>query len=497
MERFENVTGLSKRLVALLLVAAAAGCGGGGGGGGTEAPPPVAPVVNLAPTVSGTLNANGATNVAINVKVGATFSEPMDPASINATTFFLMQGTTPVAGTVSYTGVSAVLAPSANLAPSTRYTVTVKGGAGGARDLSGNALVSDFVWSWTTRATPDTTAPTVTGTIHVNGATNVPVNTKVGATFSEAMDPLTVTTATFFITQGTAVVPATVTYAGVSVLLVPSANLAPLTRYVVTVKGGAGGVRDLAGNVLARDFVLAWTTGQAGDTVAPIVTGTTNANGATGVAINTKVGVTFSEAMDPLTITTKTFLLAQGTTAVPATVAYSGVTALLVPLNNLAPAAGYTVTLKGGSGGVKDLAGNALAGDYVWGWTTGTTPDSGAPTVTATTIVNGASNVPVSAQVAATFSEGMDPLTVTNVTCTLVETGSGELAGGRIVAYSGLEVQFLADSYDFGPLPPSALKANTSYTVTIRGGNDGVLDLAGNPMAADYAWSFTTGAATR
>ncbi|MDH5263628.1 MAG: Ig-like domain-containing protein [Betaproteobacteria bacterium] len=497
MERFENVTGLSKRLVALLLVAAAAGCGGGGGGGGTEAPPPVVPVVNLAPTVSGTLTANGATNVAVNTKVGVTFSEPMDPASINATTFFLMRGATPVPATTSYTGVSAILAPSADLAPSTRYTATIKGGAGGARDLSGNPLVGDFVWSWTTRATPDTTAPTVTGTIHVNGATNIAINTKVGATFSEAMDPLTVTTATFFLTQGTAVVPATVTYAGVSALLVPSANLTPLTRYVVTVKGGAGGVKDLAGNALARDFVLAWTTGQAGDTVAPIVTGTTNANGATSVAINTKVGATFSEAMDPLTVTAKSFLLARGTTAVPATVAYSGVTALLIPLDNLAPATGYTATLRGGSGGVKDLAGNPMTGDYAWSWTTGTTPDSGAPTVTATTIPNGATNIPVSVLVAATFSEGMDPLTVTNVTCTLVETGSGELAGGRIVTYSGLEVQFLADSYDFGPLPASSLKANTSYTVTIRGGIDGVLDLAGNPMASDYTWTFMTGAAAQ
>ena len=498
MKRFESVTGSTKRLAALLLVALAAGCGGGGGGGSEEAPPPVVPpVVNLAPTVSGTLNANGATNVAINTKVGATFSEPMDPASINATTFFLMQGATLVPGTVSYTGVSAVLAPSANLAPATRYTVTVKGGAGGARDLSGNPLTSDFVWSWTTRATPDTTAPTVTGTIHVNGATNVAINTKVGTTFSEAMDPLTVTTATFFLTQGTTVVPATVTYAGVSALLVPTANLAPLTRYVVTVKGGAVGVRDLAGNPMSRDFVLAWTTGAANDTTAPIVSATLNANGATNVAINTKVGATFSEAMDPLTITTKSFLLARGTTSVPGTVAYSGVTALFIPLNNLAPATAYTATLKGGNGGVKDLAGNPMTGDYAWSWTTGTTPDSGAPTITATTIANNATNVPVAAQVAATFSEGMDPLTVTNVTCTLAETGSGEQAGGRIVAYGGLEVQFLADSYDFGPLPASVLKANTSYTVTIRGGIDGVHDLAGNPMATDYVWTFMTGAAVQ
>jgi Bacterial Ig-like domain len=311
------------------------------------------------------------------------------------------------------------------------------------------------------------------------------------------MDPLTITTATFLLTQGSTVVPATVTYAGVSALLIPSANLLPGTRYVVTVKGGAGGAKDLAGNFLARDFVLAWTTGQAGDTIAPTVTGTINANGATNVAINTKIGATFSEAIDPLTITTKSFLLAQGTTDVPRTVAYSGVTAILIPMSNLAPATVYTVTLKGGAGGVRDLAGNLLASDYVWSWTTGTSPDTGSPTVAATAIANGATNVSTLATVGATFSEGMDPLSITNVTCTLAVTGSGEPAGGRIVNYAGLNIVFSPDSYDFGPLPATSLLPNTSYTVTIRGGAGGVLDLAGNPMSSDFAWTFMTGAATQ
>ena len=242
--------------------------------------------------------------------------------------------------------------------------------------------------------------------------------------------------------------------------------------------------------------MLAWTTGVTNDTTAPIVSGTLNANGATNVAINAKVGATFSEAMDPLTITTKTFLLAQGTTAVPATVAYSGVTALLIPLNNLAPATVYAATLKGGNGGVKDLAGNPMTGDYAWSWTTGTTPDSGAPTVTAATIANDATNVPVSALVAATFSEAHGP----------ADGHQRDLhAGGNGIRRAGRERESSSTPdwtssswrtrYDFGPLPASVLKANTSYTVTISGGIDGVLDLAGNPMASDYVWTFMTGAA--
>jgi hypothetical protein len=492
MRRFETIARPLKWLAAMLVVAVAAGCGGGDGGNDS----PGDPVKALAPTVSGTVNANGATNVPINAKVGATFSEAMDPASITAATFFLMQGTAAVPGTVSYTGVSAVFVPSGNLAPNTLHTVTVKGGSGGARDLAGNAMTSDFSWSWTTGAGSDVVPPKVSATIPANGATNIPVNTKVGATFSEAMDPLAIDAATFVLTQGTATVAGTVGYSGVSAVFIPSGNLAPATRYTVTIKGGAGGAKDLAGNALVLDYSWTWTTSAAADTIAPAVVGTINADGATGVALNTKVGATFSEAMDPLSVTVKTYFLSQGTTTVPGTVSYSGVSAVFIPYVNLLPGTLYTVTIKGGALGVTDLAGNAMAGDRVLSWTTGAALDTGAPTVVSTTIANGATNVPISQVVAATFSEGMDPLSITNVNCTLTATVSGTQIDSWTVRYSGTTVEFRPDRDDFGPLPPDVLLSGTAYTVTIKGGAGGVLDLAGNPMAGDFTFSFVTAPAT-
>jgi hypothetical protein len=272
------------------------------------------------------------------------------------------------------------------------------------------------------------------------------------------------------------------------------ANLAPGTRYVVTVKGGAGGVKDLAGNPMTSDFLFSWTTGAAGDTIPPTVSGTINGNGATNVALNTKVGASFSEAMDPLTISTKTLFLMQGTTLVPGTVSYSGVSAVFAPLSILASTTSYTATVKGGAGGVKDLAGNPLASDYVWAWSTGSSTDTVPPMVIATTVANGATNVPVNANLGVTFSEAMDPLTITNVSCTLVETATGKPRQGETVGYSGVTLVFQLD--EFGPYPPYALFPNTSYTITIKGGVGGVEDLAGNPMAGDYSFSFTTGPAT-
>src|SRR5207244_1053080 len=154
--------------------------------------------------------ANAGTGVSINGNVAATFSEAMDPLSITTVTFTLKQGTTAVAGTVSYAGVTATFTPASALEPLTTYTATV---TTGARNLAGNALAADFSWSFTTGVTPDTTPPTVSATVPANGATAVAINQTINTTFSEAMDPLTINTASLRVTgPGGTAVTGTVAY---------------------------------------------------------------------------------------------------------------------------------------------------------------------------------------------------------------------------------------------------------------------------------------------
>ncbi len=116
---------------------------------------------------------------------------------------------------------------------------------------------------------------------------------------------------------------------------------------------------------------VSWT---GGDTTPPTVVSTTPANGATGVAVDVSPTATFSEAMDPATLTTSTFtLLEQGqTTPVTATVSYASQVATLDPSANLKAGTTYTATVKGGASGAKDLAGNQLAADVSWTFTTAT-----------------------------------------------------------------------------------------------------------------------------
>jgi uncharacterized repeat protein (TIGR01451 family) len=76
--------------------------------------------------------------------------------------------------------------------------------------------------------------------------------------------------------------------------------------------------------------------------------------------------VTFSEPMDPTTITTSTFTVSGGMTG---SVTYDEMTwtAYFVPSKALSPSTTYTAQL---AQGIKDKAGNALAGDYSWKFTT-------------------------------------------------------------------------------------------------------------------------------
>lgn len=343
----------------LLLVVFVSGCGGNGGESSDS----------IAPTVNSTNPAKSAAAVAVNSAMTATFSEAMLPSTIGAATFTLKQGTTAVSGAVTFTGVTAVFTPASNLAVSTEYTATI---TTGAKDLAGNAVASDYVWTFTTGTAADITAPAITGTINAGGATDVAINSKVGATFGEGMDPLTITNENFTLinTASGAAVPGTVSYSGVNALFTPASNLATSTGYTATIKGGAGGVKDLAGNALAADFVWSFTTAAAADTTLPAVTSTNPANLATGVALNGTTNATFSEALDPLTINTATFRLAgPGAASVTGAVDYNTITktATFIPSAPLAASTTYTATI---TTGVKDLAGNALATQKLWSFTT-------------------------------------------------------------------------------------------------------------------------------
>jgi hypothetical protein len=329
------------------------------------------PADNTPPTVSSVAPVNGATNVSVSTTVTATFSEAINASTVTGSTFQLRDASNNLVGaTVSTSDNQITLTPSSALAGSTVYTVTITGGASGVKDLAGNALASNYSWSFTTVAV-DNTPPTVTSVSPANGATGVSTGTTVTATFSEAINASTVTGSTFQLRDASNnLVGASVSTSGNQITLTPSSALAGSTVYTVTITGGASGVKDLAGNALASNYSWSFTTVVV-DNTPPTVTSVSPANGATGVSSGTTVTATFSEAINASTVTGSTFQLRDaGNNLVGASVSTSGNQITLTPAVSLAASTTYTVTITGGASGVKDLAGNALASNYSWSFTT-------------------------------------------------------------------------------------------------------------------------------
>jgi hypothetical protein len=320
-------------------------------------------------TVIATNPTNNATVVPINSQIAVTFSEAMNPATLNDTTFILKQGTTSVTGTVSYMNGTAIFTPATALTPNTLYTATITTGAKTteATDLDDNALAANFVWSFMTSASTDATRPTVIATIPADNVTGVPINSKLAATFSKAMNPATITNTTFTLQQGSTPVAGTVSYISGTATFAPATNLNTNTLYTATITTGA---TDLAGNALATNFAWSFTTSASTDTTAPTVSSTIPTDTVTGVPINQTVNASFSKAMDPATITTANFTVTGLGGTVTGTVAYvvASQIATFTPATNLAPSTTYTNTI---TTGATDLAGNALASDFVWSFTTG------------------------------------------------------------------------------------------------------------------------------
>jgi hypothetical protein len=424
------------------------------------------------PTVTAVDPENLSTDVPINRKILATFSEAMNPLGITIGTFYVEQGTTLVPGAVSYSGATAVFAPTGNLAASTVYTVTI---TTGVSDVAGNALESKNVWTFTTGASADVVAPTVASTIPADLATGVAINGAVSAELSEAMDPVTITAANFTLAQGTTVIPGTVTYAAGNAVFTPTDVLTPSTVYTATVKTG---VTDVAGNALGADLVWTFTTGAAADSTAPTVASMVPFSGDTNVAINATINATFSEAMNPATINSTTFSLSRGATVVAGTLTYAGRTATFDPAADLLSATEYTATF---TTGAKDVAGNALGAMLVWSFTTGTVADTIRPTVVSTVPIQAATGVAINGTVTATFSEAMDPATIVAANFTVA-------AGTAVLGTVTYDLPNRTATF----APDVALGVGTTYTATVK---TGVKDLAGNALLANKVWTFTTASA--
>ncbi|HQS31192.1 ice-binding family protein [Polaromonas sp.] len=223
MKTFENLSGTKPVLLAIALSALLAACGGGGGrdailGTGnllSVLQPPAGAIIPGAacttagvtiPTVTATNPSNGnqfastsTTGVAAGGKhITATFSLPMNAATINASSFSLAPqgGAALVPASVSYNATTSVatLTTAAPLLANTSYTGVIQKGASSA---AGTPVGCPYAWTFKTAAVAAAGAPSVNlgraapfGIAATAGVTNTPTVPVTTINGNVVLDPV-------------------------------------------------------------------------------------------------------------------------------------------------------------------------------------------------------------------------------------------------------------------------------------------------------------------
>lgn len=470
-----------------------------------DATPPA--VTSFAPT-------DGATAVSPSFRPRAIFSEPVLPGSAR---FDVRSATgTLVAGSLNYNEATRTLTfvPAASLSLGTSYTATV----GSTRDLLGNAMTSDVVWSFTIDSTipratlwPNDAAP-------ANPATTDAAQVEVGVRFTSDIGgyvkgvrfykgPGNSGTHVGHLWSATGALLATATFANESASgwqevtfsapVAIAANttyvasyFAPVGRYPadanyfaaprnsaplhastgVFVYGTGGGFPTNSFNAANYWVDVVFGTTEL-DIAAPQVTGTTPPGGASGVSTAASVRATFNEAVVAGSIQ---FELRDGANnLVASTVGYDAdtMTMTAVPNSPLATNVTYVARVSGAT----DLAGNVMS-PFTWTFST-LPPDIVAPVATNVTPTANQTAVAPKTNIAVTFNEPVRP---SSISLRVLDLNRSEELSAAVLYDSATNTV----SFNNTATP---LRTATQYRVTLSG----VQDLSGNVMA-DMIWTFTT-----
>lgn len=223
-----------------------------------------------------------------------------------------------------------------------------------------------------------------------------------------------------------------------------------------------------------------WVPDDDSDSSAPVVTSTSPARDATGVAADTDVRAFFSQAMNDETVTSATFLVTgSGGSPVAGSVSYvpASRAARFLPSSPLDDDTLYSARI---TTGVENSEGQAMDVDYVWSFRTA--GESTPPVVDSTIPDTDETGVPINSTIYAHFNKAMNGLTIDDTTFTLTYEGEGTVSVPGTVSYD--EAGHVA-----GFLPDFPLDHGILYTATVT---VGVQDTFGNPLEFDYVWTFTT-----
>ena len=308
------------------------------------------------PTITGMSPPAGSVDVALNPQYTVQYDEPFNPLSI------AMGDQAQHDMTVWLSADNRQLQyvrhmPLPSNAAHTEFAISVT-------DVSGNEALSHST-TFTTGETLDTVAPNYMGYLPVYNST-VATSAKVHWEMTEVIDPLSLNADTVYVVDtsisswpnvaGTASLSAD----SKNIIWTPETPLSPSRRY----RAYIAGVTDLSGNVNSTDAFYFYT-GADTDNTAPQITVSSVENGATDVAVDTAITITFDETVNYQQLTGVTLSVMEGSDSVSVPMRLetnSDATQItVVPVNPLQANKQTTVTLSG----VKDLSDNTMANQSI------------------------------------------------------------------------------------------------------------------------------------
>jgi hypothetical protein len=289
-----------------------------------------------------------------------------------------------------------IITPLRPFPPSTTLSLSVNG----LSDVAGN-LLPNFSSSFTTSAAPDITAPSVESFSTSTGATAVPVNAVIGASFSEPVDPRSfeVNNRVELRREDTFTsVPGTVAFSTDrrSLLFTPAANLTPSLSYTFIIRADYMDANGVLGSALSSGF----TTSSATDIVPPAVSFSTPNNNQTDVLPNTRLGLRFSEPVSLTSLEALSVSVGGTPIALASTTTTDGQRNInFVPATTLAQNTLHTISVSG----VRDLAGNTMA-PVSFNFTTTASASRASAVLSSVFPAANTANVPVTVAPVITFS---------------------------------------------------------------------------------------------
>jgi len=376
-------------------------------------------------------------------------------------------------------------------------TITLSNG------MLSNILAEEIAATWVgdSVSVTDTTPPEVASTSPAADATDVAVDTAVSVTFSEAMDESTITTSSFTLVG----VSGSVSYDSgtYTATFTPGTNLAYSTTYTATLSTA---ITDAASNPLASAYSWSFTTVSAPPGLV-IVSIDAPAEAAPGSDFTANVNVSevvdfdacnYDVSFDALVLQLDNVTSGLiGTTPIPVDMyieVTSGTWRVIENVSGLTGVSGSgylavlhfhvigsegdssTITLSNGM--LSNILAEEIAASWVGDSVSVVGVDTTPPEVVSTSPAADATGVAIDTAVSVTFNEAMDESTITTSSFTL-DGVSGS-------------VSYNPATYTATFTPSADLAYSTTYTATL---STAITDVAGNPLASAYSWSFTTASA--